>query len=277
MPEKPDLSPDNKIDWNDMSEIFDRWLPYMQPVAEALIDLADISESDRILDVAAGTGEPSLTLARRYHNQNITIIGVDSAIGMVKRARTKAEKEGLSHLSFQEMSAENLDFPSGSFDRVICRFGLMLFDNPLRGLEEIRRVLRHQGKLAVAVWGEFHKLPTMALIWDLLMKALPPEQRPQKPRISDLGRIEVLDKLFKSAELETCDIKSFNLPYRFDNFESYWSVNTSGGFLKAPLDLLSSTAQQALKKEVEILTAPYQKDGGLVFENEALLVLAEKF
>jgi len=266
----------DKMDWNDMAEVFDQWLPYIQPVAEALIDLADIESGDRILDVAAGTGEPSLTLARRYRNQNIDIIGVDGASEMLKQARRKAEAEQLSGLHFQEMQAENLDFQSSSFDRVISRFGLMLFDNPLRGLKEMRRVLRSEGKLAIAVWGEFNKLPTMALIWDVLMKALPPDSRPDKPRISNLGHPDVLEALYKAADFETCEIKVFKVPYCFENFESYWSVNTKGGLLKEPLELFSPSEQEVLKREIETLSIPYQENGKLVFQNEALLVLAEK-
>lgn len=276
---KKDIPQDNnndKMDWDDMAEVFDQWLPYIQPVAEALIDLADISEDDRILDVATGTGEPSLTLARRYRNQSIDIIGVDGSPEMLKQARKKAAAEDLSGLRFQEMQAENLDFQPASFDCVISRFGLMLFDNPLRGLEEMRRVLRHQGILAIAVWGEFHKLPTMALIWDVLMKALPPEKRPEKPRISNLGKVDVLEDLFENSGFDTCEIQSFNVPYRFDDFESYWSINTRGGLLKDPLDLFSSAEQEKLKREVKIRCTPFQKNGNLVFENEALLVFTEK-
>ncbi len=279
MLEKDNPTQDNnndKMDWNDMVEVFEQWLPYIQPVAEVLIDLADISENDRILDVAAGTGEPSLTLARRYRNQNIDIIGVDSASALLKQARRKAEAEQLSGLRFQEMQAEDLNFQPASFDRVISRFGLMLFDNPLRGLEEMRRVLRHQGKLAVAVWGEFHKLPTMTLIWDVLMKAMPPEKRPEKPRISNLGRSDDLEALFKAAGFEAYEIKSFDVPYHFDDFESYWSINTNGGLLEEPLNMFSPSEQEILKKEVEILSIPYQENGHLIFQNESLLVLAEK-
>lgn len=259
-----------------MAEAFDRWLPYIQPVAEALIDLADISAGHRILDVASGTGEPSLTLARRHHHQNIQIIGIDGAEAMVQRANQKAEAEGLSCLSFQQMSAENLRFENAKFDRVISRFGVMLFDDPAKGLDEMRRVLRHEGKMAIAVWGEFHLIEGLFLIWDTLMKVMPKADHPSFPRIGKLGAPGALETLLEEAGFEDFDVNPFSLSYRYDNFESYWKTNTEADLLKEPLDTLSPAKKEALKKEVEALASSYQKDGQFVFENEALLASAIK-
>lgn len=276
MAEQADFPQESAIDWNDMAEVFDRWLPYIQPLADALIDLADISQGNAVLDVASGTGEPSLTLARRYRNQNVNIIGVDSAEAMVKRATKKAKKEGLTGLRFQRMRAEALDFPSERFDRVVSRFGLMLFDDPLSGVREIRRVLKPDGSAAIAVWGEFHRLPSIYLIWEQLMRAMPEEKRPHLPRIGKLGPPRKLEALLKNAGFEAIEIKPYILTYRFDDFESYWSVNTHAGLLKEPLDTFSPLQGQAIKDEVEALSNAYRRNGELVFKNEAILALAKK-
>jgi len=267
---------ENVIDWNEMAEVFDRWLPYIQPLAEALIDLADISEGDAVLDVASGTGEPSLTLARRFRNRKIDVVGVDGAAAMVERANQKAQAEGLSALRFEEMKAEALSFESNRFDRVISRFGVMLFDDPLLGVEAMRRVLKPKGKMAIAVWGEFRRISSLYLVWDVLMKSLPEEARPPLPRIGSLGPPGKLEALLKSAGFEAIEIKPYVLTYRFDDFESYWSVGTSAGLLKDALDRLSPSQRQSIKNKVEGLMAPYRKNGGLAFENEAILALASK-
>lgn len=261
-----------------MAEAFDRWLPYIQPIAEALIDIADISEGHAILDVASGTGEPSLTLARRYGHQGISIIGVDGAEAMVARANQKAEAEGLNCLTFQSMKAEALDFDNARFDRVISRFGVMLFDDPPRGISEMRRVLRHGGKMAIAVWGEFHKNPSLYLIWDVLMKAMPEADQPAMPRIGRLGADGVLETLLEESGFEEdhFEVNPFMLTYRYDDFESYWEISTSAGMLKEPLDSFSASQQEDIKAEVEQRCRPYWKDGGLVFQNQALLASCVK-
>lgn len=260
-----------------MAEAFDRWLPYIQPVAEALINLADISEGHAILDVASGTGEPSLTLARRYEKQGISIIGVDGAEAMVARASKKAEVSGLDCLKFRQMKAEALDFENAQFDRVISRFGVMLFDDPPLGVSEMRRVLRHGGKMAIAVWGEFHKIPSLFLIWDVLMRAMSVSERPPVPRIGSLGSDGVLETLLEEAGFEEdLEIKSFIVSYRYDDFESYWEISTSAGLLKEPLDSFSAEEQADLKKKVEKLTLPYRENGAIIFKNEVLLACATK-
>src|SRR5579884_2539725 len=112
----PNPSRSNTIDWNKMSKKFDRWLPYIQPVTEALIASADLSEGQEILDVAAGTGEPSLTIARRF-GSSIHITAVDGAEAMVAVANEKRRREQLSGVTFQQMQAESLTFPTNHFDR----------------------------------------------------------------------------------------------------------------------------------------------------------------
>ncbi|GEM_PF-2881678 len=261
-----------------MAEAFDRWLPYIQPVAETLIDMADISQGHAILDVASGTGEPSLTLARRYAKAGISVVGVDSAEAMVARANKKAEIEGLTCLKFRQMKAEALDFENAQFDRVISRFGVMLFDDPLRGVSEMRRVLRHGGKMVVAVWGAFHEVPSLHLIWEVLMKAMPEEERPPAPRIGRLGARTDLEALLEEAgfEEDKLEITPFILNYHYDDFESYWEISTSAGILKEPFDTFSAEAQADLKKEVEKLSLSYCENGQLIFKNKALLALAGK-
>lgn len=267
---------EDKINWNEMAEVFDRWLPYIQPVAEALIDSADIAENTSVLDVASGTGEPSLTLARRHREQNVWMTGVDAAEAMVRCANKKAVAEGLTRLCFQKMKAEDLDFPPGSFDRVISRFGVMLFDDPLRGLEEMRRVLKEGGKMSIAVWGLFPEIPSLYLIWDVLISAMPEEKRPAVPRIGKLGDLEKLEALLEKAGFGNIEIRRFPVVYRFDDFESYWSINTSAGLLKEPLDHFSPSQQAILKEKVAALIVSYEQDGNLVFQNEALIAVANK-
>ncbi len=269
---------ENAIDWNEMAEAFDRWLPYIQPVAEALVDLADVGEGHQILDVASGTGEPSLTLARRCTSLGISITGIDGAEAMVARANQKAKTEGLSFLHFKQMNAEALQFEKAHFDRVISRFGLMLFDDPAKGLEEMRRVLRHGGKIALAVWGEFHEISSLCTIWDRVMAATPEDKRPTMPRIGRLGRDGALESLMEEAGFnpDALEVTPFILPYHYDSFEAYWEICTSAGMLKDPIEALSNPVREKVKSEVEDDVRGFWKDGQLVFQNKALLAFAVK-
>lgn len=258
-----------------MSKSFDRWLPYIQPVAEALISLADLSEGDEILDVAAGTGEPSLTIARRF-GPAVRITAVDGAEAMVAVAEEKRRKEGLSGVTFQPMKAEALAFPSNRFDRVISRFGVMLFDDPLQGLKEMRRVMKPGGKMAIAVWSEFHRIESLHLIWDLIMKRLPAEARPPLPKMADLGPPGKLEALLKAAGFEPFEIKPLLLSYTFDDFEAYWAINTESGSLREPLDRFSPAEQEEIKNEASRQIARFRRNGKIIMQNQTLLAGAVK-
>lgn len=264
-----------EIDWNERAKTFDRFLPLIQPVANRLISLADISEGQEILDVASGTGEPSLTLSRRFGNR-IRLTGVDGADAMVAVANEKVQREGLEGLTFRQMKAEHLTFPPDQFDRVLSRFGVMLFDDPIGGLREMRRVLKPGGKMAIAVWGEFHRIKSLYHTWEALMKRLPEEERLPAPKMADLGSPGKLDALLREAGFRQCEITPFSLVYQFDDFESYWKISTETGALKEPLDRLSPAEQEDLKKEVRELTSLYQQNGKLTFQNDVLLALAVK-
>src|SRR3990167_1533993 len=75
---------------------------------------------------------PALTLARRLKG-HANILGIDTADGMVRVAQAKVVKERLTGISFRCMPAEQLTLEDNTFDRVLCRFGVMLFTDPLQG------------------------------------------------------------------------------------------------------------------------------------------------
>ncbi|CAN0487841.1 unnamed protein product, partial [Phaeothamnion confervicola] len=111
------------IDYNKMGEIFDRYLPLIQPVGDAILGhLPELPAGSQVLDVACGTGEPGLSLARR--NPAVNLMGIDAAEGMVEVARAKAACENLPNAHFQVMPLETLDCPT--MDAVLSRLGRLL-------------------------------------------------------------------------------------------------------------------------------------------------------
>lgn len=106
------------------------------------------SNPRRILDVASGTGDLALALARRMKEAKVT--GADISEGMLAIAREKAGRAGLAdRTEFVAGDAEALDFADGSFDAATVAFGVRNFGDIDAGLREIRRVLRSGGMLTV--------------------------------------------------------------------------------------------------------------------------------
>ena len=103
----------------------------------------------RILDIACGTGDFSLAIARRMHPDS-RITGLDLSEGMLAVMREKVARAGLSgRISCLQGDSEALPFPDGSFDVVTIAFGIRNFEHREAALQEILRVLRPGGRLVI--------------------------------------------------------------------------------------------------------------------------------
>jgi demethylmenaquinone methyltransferase / 2-methoxy-6-polyprenyl-1,4-benzoquinol methylase len=101
----------------------------------------------RILDVATGTGDLAIAALRLSPE---SVIGVDIAGEMLSLGQAKVKRRGYDHLvTLRSGAAENLDFPSASFDAAMVAFGARNFDHLEGGLREMHRVLRPGGKIVV--------------------------------------------------------------------------------------------------------------------------------
>jgi len=126
---------------------YDRLSHYMQIEAESFYRRLAVPPGARLLDVACGSGQLALIAARNGANAT----GIDIAENLVERARERARVEGLN-ANFQEADAEGLPFDDGSFDVVASLAGVMFAPRPAVAAEELLRVCRRGGMLALANW-----------------------------------------------------------------------------------------------------------------------------
>lgn len=113
-------------------------------VSELLIEAVDPRSSERILDVATGTGNAALAAARR----NCDAVGVDYVPALLERGRRRADAEGLT-VDFRVGDAEALPFPDASFDVVVSVFGAMFAPDQRRTAAELLRVCRPGGRIGL--------------------------------------------------------------------------------------------------------------------------------
>ena len=112
------------------------------------VDLLDPMRTDHILDVATGTCDMVIEIARR--NRSVRIFGIDFSQRMLDLGRTKVTQSNYNKsISFQIGSGEYLPFANESFDGVICAFGIRNFANVQMGLREFYRVLKPSGRIVI--------------------------------------------------------------------------------------------------------------------------------
>jgi ubiquinone/menaquinone biosynthesis C-methylase UbiE len=129
--------------------LFGRW-------AEPLCDAAQIGRGHDVIDIACGTGATTRAAETRIGPKG-RIVGLDRNQGMLCVAQSRA-----TEIEWSEGVAEALPFADETFDRVLCQFGLMFFDDTSKALGEMVRVLRPGGRIALSVWDDVANSPGYA-------------------------------------------------------------------------------------------------------------------
>jgi len=120
---------------------------YLHPLAEELVQTADLSSGWRVLDVASGTGNVAIAAARC----GCRVTSSDFVPSLLDRGRERAAAERVD-LDFDLADAENLPYPDASFDAVLSVVGAMFAPDQERVAAELTRVCRPGGRIAMANW-----------------------------------------------------------------------------------------------------------------------------
>jgi ubiquinone/menaquinone biosynthesis C-methylase UbiE len=144
-----------------LSRIYERWWrPALGRVAKGLSGpgmaeekriarlLMGLGPGDGVLDVACGPANFTRDFARAVGEEGLAV-GLDGSRPMLARAVEEAEHEGLENIAFVHADATALPFRDASFDAVCCFAALNLFAEPFAALNEMRRVLSRNGRIAL--------------------------------------------------------------------------------------------------------------------------------
>jgi ubiquinone/menaquinone biosynthesis C-methylase UbiE len=134
------------------AERYERWVvPFVGgPMVPPLLDLADLRPGEQVLDLATGTGVLARLAARRV-TPGGTVTGLDLNEDMLKVARALPLPPGLQ-IEWRQGSALALPFEDGVFDVVVCQQGFQFFPDRMGALQQMRRVLRARGRVALSVF-----------------------------------------------------------------------------------------------------------------------------
>jgi len=231
-------------------------------------DAAQIQSGQRVLDVACGTGVLAREAANRVGPHG-AVIGVDLNEGMLAVARSKAPE-----IEWRQSPAELLPFDGSSFDAVVSQFGLMFFDNRRAAIQEMMRVLRPGGRLAVAVWGALEDSPGYAA-FDRLVRRLCGEQAAAIWRAAFvLGNPQVLQAVFTEAGLPDAELSAQIGTARFPSIQALVNAEVQGWTLG---ELIDEAGLARLRSEAEVELRPFVRaDSQVTFDMPALIVTATK-
>src|SRR5690349_501926 len=154
MPGGDEIRDVQRAAWAGLSAGWEKWdsiiMDQLGPVGTAMIDHLAIEEDDQVLDIASGTGEPGLSIARLVPKGRVVL--TDLVAEMLDIAARRAEAQGIDNIDTKVCSADDLPFDDATFDGVSVRFGYMFFPDMAKATAEFVRVLRPGGRVCAAVW-----------------------------------------------------------------------------------------------------------------------------
>lgn len=144
------------------------------PFALVLLERAHLQPGMHVLDVATGPGTVAHIAALRV-GETGAIVATDISEPMLAIARSKAAQPGGAAIEYVLSPAVPLAVGDGEFDVVLCQQGLQFFGDCQAALGEMRRALRPNGRIALAVWCSIERCPMFHAFWRALRDAGQPE------------------------------------------------------------------------------------------------------
>src|SRR5262245_55648397 len=142
-----------RAQWNVAAAGWKKWSSWLDrhagPVSERLVELADVQPGDRVLDVAAGYGEPAMTAARAAGPDG-TVVATDISPEMLAYGRERAAEQGVENIEFMNADASALDFPPESFDAAVSRWGIIFDPDGEGAAARVRGFLKPGARMAIS-------------------------------------------------------------------------------------------------------------------------------
>jgi SAM-dependent methyltransferase len=182
---------------------------HLQWVSETLCEAMDVHAADRVLDIACGNGNASLSAARR----GCHVTGIDIARELLEQA---GERAGAEHVDpeFLLGDAEDLPFDKSSFDVILSTFGVMFAPDRQKALSELLRVLKPGGKIGLATWWSNTDVRISAVFARYETPAL--TEPPPNPWTSEEGLQDIFGDTLRSLQITPMQVM-----YRFASPAAY--------------------------------------------------------
>jgi ubiquinone/menaquinone biosynthesis C-methylase UbiE len=258
----PDMSP---------VEMYEKFYGPMifQPCAEVLIDYAPPKPGEIVLDLACGTGIVTRLAAAKV-SPGGRVVGVDINPDMLAAARRIPASEG-AQIEWIEGGAGSVELPGSSFDLVTCQQGLQFFKNPSAALTNARRVLKQEGRIALALWRDIDHHPVYKPLTEIEAKHLGPLGVDYADIVApfSLGESTEIRRLLKEAGFTSIDIIPHSITIRSPSADTfihnleYAYAAVIPQFMNDPQAFW--TYLKAVSSEMQPILQNYRDGDGLVF------------
>ena len=261
--------------WNDHTRIIRAWL---HDATLMMLDATYISAGSRVLDIAAGSGDQTLDIARRVGEDGY-VLATDISARILELAQHNARAEGLSQIETRVADAQSLGLDGAHFDAAICRLGLMFCDEPLVALTGACNALKPGGRFAALVFSGPHNNPCLTIMMQTALRHAGLTADAPSPfaagTLMSLGRPGLLVQLLNEAGFVDINVQPVIAPFRLPQSRHYIDfVRSAGSPIMQMLAPLTEAEQRDAWDDMEAQLNAFSTTESWIGPHELLLCSA---
>jgi ubiquinone/menaquinone biosynthesis C-methylase UbiE len=229
------------------ADLFDaRPLGFWARYGERTVARLQLEPGATVLDVACGTGASALPAAGAVGPTG-RVIGVDLAENLLTLAREKARRRGLGNVEFRQGDMTALGYPNGTFDAVICVFGIFFVKDMESLTAELWRTVKPGGRLAITTWGPRLFAP-MYERWNEMVRGLRSDLATDFNPWDRITTPDAVRRLFADAGIPNAEVTPEAGSQPLDGPDDVWTVAAGSG-LRWVIEQLGPDAER-LRQEM---------------------------
>lgn len=196
-----------------------------QGYADELVEFLEVDSSSEALEVGAGSGALTETLAGQVRS----LLATDFSPKMVELLRERMRTITATNVTCEVMDGQSLQVQDASFDRAASNFALMLFPDRVKAFSELRRVLRPGGCAVVSGWAGPDRFEVFGLLLESLRTAFPHMPPPaEPPPIFSLADPKEFKAQMEGVGFNDVEVKFVSREVEVASVEDLWGMATVG-------------------------------------------------
>ena len=280
MPSADEIRDGQRAAWAGLSAGWEKWdaviMDQLGPVGAAIIERLDVAEDQRHLDIASGTGEPGLSIARLAPKGHVVL--TDLAAEMLDIATRRANVQGITNIETRVCSADDLAFDDAAFDSVSVRFGYMFFPDMAKATAEFARVLEPGGRLCSSVWIAPEQNPWTSIAMQAIAteaELAPPD--PEKPNMFRCAAPGYVGALYEAAGLRDVEEWDVGVELVTRSAAEYWDmISEHVSLAVAALQQVDEAARERIRATAVANVSAFEKDGAVRVPGLARCIVGTK-
>jgi len=206
-----------------------------------------LAPGQRVLDLCCGAGASALPAAHAV-GAGGQVLGVDLAAPLLDLARARAASERLANVEFRHGDATRTQLPDGSFDAVVCVFGVFFVRDMAAFTAEMWRLVRPGGVLAITTWGPDLFEPANGYFWETVGEVAPSLYKAFNPW-DEITTTAAVAELLAQAGAAQPAVVAVPGRHHLDHPDQFWDIVLGTGY-RGTVDALSQEERDSVRERL---------------------------